>query len=142
MPACVTRTLTARGMCCTAPSLRTRATLGGDSAKSRATHIDEPLSLRGDYGVAYTFPTLTSDGHVLFSNWVEEGNIRRFKLLDPAWLYETRQECDFSNGLDDWSVFGSKGVELQPHPEKSGANVLAIRKADVSAGWAAAGNTK
>ena len=40
----------------------------------------------------------------------------RFRLLDPAWLLQTRQECDFSNGLEDWSTFGSKGVEIIPDP--------------------------
>ncbi len=96
----------------------------------RDPHRDEPPTFLTDYGVAYTFPTLTADGHVLFSNWVEQGNIRRFRLLDPAWLLETSQECDFSNGLDDWSIFGSKGVEIQPDPSQSGAKALALRKAD------------
>ena len=26
--------------------------------------------------------------------------------FDPAWLNETERRCDFSNGLDDWSVHG------------------------------------
>jgi len=91
---------------------------------------NEPESLRGDYGVGYTFPTLTADGQVLFSNWVEEGTVRSFRLLDPAWVYETRQTADFSKGIDDWSVFGSKGVELEPDPDHSGAKVLGIRKAE------------
>jgi hypothetical protein len=94
-------------------------------------HRDQPPTLRSDYGVAYTFPTLTADGHILFSNWVEQGNVRRFRLLDPAWLLQTHQECDFSNGLEDWSVFGSKGVEMIPDPDQRKAKVLALRKADV-----------
>src|SRR5205823_7428527 len=96
----------------------------------RDPHRNQPPTYQGDFGVAYTFPTVTSDGHVLFSNWVEEGNVRRFQLLDPAWLFQTRQECDFSNGLEDWSVFGSKGVDLIPDPEKGKAKVLALRKAE------------
>jgi len=90
---------------------------------------NEPESLRGDYGVGYTFPTLTADGQVLFSNWVEEGTVRSFRLLDPAWVDETRQRADFSKGIDDWSVFGNKGVELESGPGNSGAKVLAIHKA-------------
>jgi len=97
---------------------------------ARDPHRNEPPTFLMDYGVAYSFPTLTADGHVLFSNWVEQGNIRRFRLVDPAWLLETRQESDFSDGLEEWSVFGSKGVELQPDSEKSGAKLLALRKAD------------
>jgi len=91
---------------------------------------NEPESLRGDYGVGYTFPTLTNDGKVLFSNWVEEGNVRSFRLFDPAWIYETQQSSDFSKGIDDWSVFGSKGVALETDPENSGKQVLSIHKAD------------
>jgi len=91
---------------------------------------NEPESLRGDYGVGYTFPTLTTDGQVLFSNWVEEGTVRSFRRFDPDWIYETRQPADFSKGIDDWSMFGSKGVELEPDPENSGARVLSIRKAE------------
>jgi hypothetical protein len=100
--------------------------------------------------VAYPFPTLTKSGKVIFALGVATGTRsqhpeeipgfvpwqrRSLFVVDPAWLCETRQAADFSAGLDDWSVFGSKGVELQPDREKSGANVLAIRKAD--AAWPA-----
>jgi hypothetical protein len=67
---------------------------------------------------------------VLFSNWVEEGNVRSFRLFDPAWIYETQQSSDFSKGIDDWSVFGSKGVALETDPDNSGKQVLSIHKAD------------
>jgi hypothetical protein len=97
---------------------------------ARDPHRNAPPDLRSDYGVSYTFPTVTADGHVLFSNWVEQGGTRRFRRFHPAWLLETRQETDFSDGLDDWSIFGSKGVELQTDPEKGDARVLALRKAD------------
>lgn len=96
---------------------------------------NQPIAFDGDYGVAYTFPTQTSDGHVLFSNWVEEGPVRNFRLLDPAWIYETQQATDFSEGIDDWSVFGSKGVELQTDSGITTAKVLSIRKAE--ADWPA-----
>lgn len=96
---------------------------------------NEPASRRGDYGVGYTFPTLTAEGQVLFSNWVEEGTVRSFRRFDPSWIYETQQSADFSRGIDDWSIFGSKGVELEPDPENSGAKILSIRKAE--ADWPA-----
>jgi len=91
---------------------------------------NEPESLSGDYGVAYTFPILLADGKVLFSNWVEEGAVRNFRLFDPRWIYETRQAADFASGIDDWSVFGSKGVGLESDPDNSGMKVLSIRKAE------------
>ena len=97
---------------------------------ARDPHRDEPPTFRSDYGVGDTFPTLTVAGHVLFSNWVEQGNIRRFRLVDPAWLLETHHESDFSNGLEEWSFFGSKGVEVQPDSAKSGGKALALRRAD------------
>ena len=94
---------------------------------------NDPVDFRaGDYGISYSFPDLTPQGNVLFTNWVEtqNGRVRPFKLLDPAWLYQTRQETDFTSGLDDWSIFGSKGVELQPDPSNANGQVLSIRKAD------------
>lgn len=97
---------------------------------ARDPHQNEPPTFRSDYGVSYSFPTLTSDGHVLFSNWVEQFNIRRFRLVDPAWLLETTQESDFSDDLEEWSEFGTKGVEVMSDSEKAGGKILAVRKAD------------
>lgn len=93
---------------------------------------NEPESLQEDYGIGYTFPTLLADGQVLFSNWVEEGTVRNFRLLDPRWIYETRQSADFSNGIEDWSVFGSKGVELESDSSDPRTKVLSVRKANTS----------
>jgi hypothetical protein len=97
---------------------------------ARDPHRDEPPIFQSDYGVSYAFPTLTADGQVLFSAWVEQGNIRRFRLVDPAWLLETHQQSDFSQGLEEWSIFGSRGVEVQPDPEQNETKVLALRKAE------------
>jgi hypothetical protein len=88
-----------------------------------------PLA-EGDYGLSYTFPTLTPDGKVLFSNWVQSGRDRSFRLLDPAWIYETQQATDFSKGIDDWTSFATKGVEVQPDPAKAGTQVMSVHKAD------------
>jgi predicted neuraminidase len=95
----------------------------------------EPPPLGGDFGTAYPFPTATPNGKVIFTTGQGEGR-RVNVLLDPAWLYETTQRDDFSAGLDEWSVFGTKGVELVSHPHKVGARVLHVRKAD--ADWSAA----
>lgn len=90
----------------------------------------EPPLAEGDYGLSYTFPTLTPDGKVLFTNWVQSGRDRSFRLLDPAWIFETRQSTDFSKGIEDWSSFGTKGVQLQADSGKAGTQVLSVRKAD------------
>jgi hypothetical protein len=102
---------------------------------ARDPRRNEAPDLKSDYGVGYSFPTITTSGKVLFSNWVEQGSTRRFRRFDPAWLLETRQTCDFSNDMENWSVFGSKGVEIQKTTETSDGKVLAVRKAD--AGWPA-----
>jgi hypothetical protein len=103
----------------------------------RDPHRNQPIDFdkAGDYGWSYTFPTQTAQGNILFTNWVEEGNIRTFTLLNPSWLYDTHQETDFSNGIDDWTTFGSKGVEVETSPNGDG-HVLAIHKADAK--WPAA----
>jgi hypothetical protein len=91
---------------------------------------NEPPPPREDYGLSYSFPTVTAGGRVLFSNWVETGRDRTFRLFDPAWIYETRQESDFSRGIDDWSTFGSKGVALEDDAEQANRRVLAVHKTD------------
>ena len=90
----------------------------------------EPPPPSGDHGTAYPFPMLAKEGKVIFTTG--QGPGRNFcVLLDPAWLYETHTHDDFSAGLEEWSIFGTKGVELTPHPETEGAKVLSIRKTDV-----------
>lgn len=95
----------------------------------RDRFAENPLPSNHDVGVSYPYPLLTKDGKVLFTLWVDTSRTdRSLTLLDPAWLDETVQKDDFSGGLEQWSVFGTKGVELATHPEKSGAKVLQIRK--------------
>ena len=111
----------------------------------------EPPPPDGDFGPAYPYPAVTKDDKVLFALACATGtrsgqpdNLpgfvsrqkRDLDLLDPAWLMETSQRTDFSTGLDDWSVFGVKGVELVPNPNHTGSEALSIRKTE--AGWPAA----
>ncbi|MBM3235430.1 exo-alpha-sialidase [Candidatus Poribacteria bacterium] len=96
---------------------------------------DEPPPPTGDHGTAYPFPTLAKEGKVIFTTG--QGPGRNFcVLLGPDWLYETHQKDDFSAGIENWSIFGTKGVEVVPHPEKENAQVMRIRK--TTADWPAA----
>lgn len=89
----------------------------------------EPPPPRGDHGTAYPFPAALRDGSVIMTTGQGPGGIAIVKIK-PAWLCETHQETDFSTGLEDWSVFGCKGVELKKHPRKQEAQVLSIAKID------------
>ncbi|MFB3903705.1 MAG: sialidase family protein [Acidobacteriota bacterium] len=97
----------------------------------------------GDFGVSYPFTSLDSKGRVVFGLGVRTGTRsqhpekvvsgapqapRWMVVVDPAWLYETRQRTDFSEGLEDWSIFGTRGVGLAAHPSKPGAKVLRLAK--------------
>lgn len=96
---------------------------------------DEAPPPGGDHGTAYPFPALTKNGRVIFTTGQGEG---RFAVVrfDPEWLNETHQKEDFRDGLDEWSTFATRGVELIPHPETENTNVLRIRKTDEN--WPAA----
>ncbi|HWR13438.1 MAG TPA: sialidase family protein [Terriglobales bacterium] len=89
----------------------------------------DPPPPSGDWGISYAFPVVARDGAVIFSAWVETGNARHMFRLDPRWLIETRQATDFSTGLDDWTVFGTRGVELVRVGQQS-KSVLSIRRSD------------
>jgi len=95
---------------------------------------DRPPLPSGDFGVSYSLPALLNDGKAIFGF----GYYRDIPavLLDPRWLYATSQHADFSTGLDEWSTFGTRGVEIVPHPQRSGARVLSLRKPE--ADWPAA----
>ncbi len=88
---------------------------------------NEPPPERGDFGTAYPFPTVANDGKVIFRTGQGEGRVL-LALLDPDWLLETSQTADFVNRQDEWSIFGTKGVEFIAHPDKPDAKVLSIRK--------------
>jgi len=92
--------------------------------------LDQPPPPRGDFGTAYPYPTPTRDGKVIFTTGQGASARLLCVLLDPTWLYETVRREDFSQGLAGWSSFGTKGVEVIPHPEKPGAQILRIRKPD------------
>ena len=63
--------------------------------------------------------------------WVQTGPRRFLVQLDPKWLDETRQAADFANRMDEWSIFGTKGVEFRSHPAAPGKKVLLVSKTQV-----------
>ncbi len=95
----------------------------------------------GDFGTAYPYPTATASGKVLLVTG-QGADRRKIWLVDPDWLKQTGAEDDFSQGLDDWSVFKPygepvrakqarvQGAELVDHPTKPGAKVLHVRRPD------------
>ena len=91
---------------------------------------NEPPPPSGDHGTAYPFPIALSDGRVAFATGQGEAARIACMVLEPDWLLETRQSEDFSKGLDTWSVFGTRGVGLLPHPQNASAHVLGIQKTD------------
>ena len=82
-----------------------------------------------DYGTAYPFPIVGNDDKVLFVSGQGEGSVMRM-VLDPAWLYDTQQSADFSARAEEWSTFGTKGVQIVPHPDDPSRRALQIRKLD------------
>ena len=89
----------------------------------------QPPPTSGDHGTAYPFPTATDDGKVIFFSGQGEGR-RALVLLDPDWLCETEQPDGFSDGLDDWSVFGTTGIRLEARPDSPDRSVLRISNPD------------
>ena len=95
---------------------------------------NEAAPSSGDHGTAYPVAQTTRQGKVFFSTGQGKSSVSL--LLDPDWLLETRQRDDFTRGLDGWSVFGTRGVELAAHPTRKGAQVLALRRTETA--WPAA----
>lgn len=105
---------------------------------------------RGDRGTAYPMPYLASGGKVIVMTG--QGRAGGTVLFEPDWLQEKEAACDFSHGLDDWSVFKPfgpadywwrdrvQGAQLIEHPDKDGAKVLHLRRPDEKDGDGAVWN--
>ena len=98
-----------------------------------------PLPREEEFGTGYPQATETATGKVIFG--AGQGKSEGTLIFDPQWLFETHQEDHFMSGLKNWSLFGTKGVELASHTEMAGyyaqgAQVLRIFKADPE--WPAA----
>ncbi len=90
----------------------------------------DPPPPNGDHGVTYTVPAVTADGRIVTSLTIGPGGGFYLLRLDPEWLYETKRSHDFSQGLDGWTTFGTRGVGLEVHPQNASRRVLAIKKAE------------
>lgn len=111
---------------------------------------NESPQKNGDRGTAYPMPYRAPDGQVLLVSG--QGRSGATLRLDPEWLLATHQETDFSQGLEDWSVFTSfgpvanwwqdrrQGPALVAHPTQADAKVLQLRRADDEAGDGAVWN--
>lgn len=96
-------------------------------ARDPLRHLPPPAS--GDHGTAYPFPVVTADGAVLVCTGQGEGRTILARLA-PEYLLETVQRTSFEDGLEDWSVFGTRGVGPVPHPDRAGARVLRLQRLD------------
>jgi hypothetical protein len=92
--------------------------------------LNEPPPPRGDHGVSYTTPGLTARGTIVTP--VSVGGAGGFYLLHlaPEWLLETGRTADFARAFDDWSTFGTRGVQAVDHPDRPGEKVLSLRKTE------------
>jgi hypothetical protein len=95
---------------------------------ARNPFVDEPPPPSGDHGVSYTLPVLTEGGEIITPLAVGGSGGMRLMRFHPDWLSETSRVTDFSAGADGWNSFGTKGVEILPHPDKAGAQALHLRK--------------
>lgn len=96
---------------------------------------------RGDRGTAYPYAVVSADGRYAEATSGQGGH-RVVMRIDPDWLLEKERYSDFSNGLEDWSVFKGfgpikrwwrdrvPGPQLIADPSNPDAVVLHIRKPD------------
>jgi len=89
---------------------------------------NDPEARGADYGTGYPTAVATNDDKLLINTG--QGKSRTSLILDPATLYETRATSDFTQGLSDWSVFGTRGVMEVDSPDRSGKKVLKVQKVD------------
>ncbi|MCA9121073.1 MAG: exo-alpha-sialidase [Planctomycetaceae bacterium] len=95
----------------------------------------------GDRGTAYPLAAFTADGNIVVLAGQGEGG-RNAILIDPGWIVETEARTDFSDGLEQWSVYKhhgpasrwwrarAVGCGLVTNPTEPTARSLHVRKAD------------
>lgn len=105
----------------------------------------------GDRGTAYPFALLAKDGRIALISGQGAG-LRSLIMVDPEWLLLTHRQDEFTNGLQDWSVFKGfgpakgywrdrvPGARVIPHPTREDVQVLQVRRADEKVGDGAVWN--
>jgi hypothetical protein len=95
----------------------------------------------GDRGTAYPVGAYTDDGTIVMLAGQGTGG-RNPILIDPDWIVETSAATDFSDGLDQWSVYKhhgpakrwwqarADGARLISNPTELKTQCLQVRKAD------------
>jgi hypothetical protein len=95
----------------------------------------------GDRGTSYSNSPNAVGNNIMLITGMGEGR-RHIISVDTDWLTATHHESDFSNGLEEWTVFkhfGSVtnywrdrvvGPQLVEHPTEKGKKVLHIRRPD------------
>ncbi len=66
----------------------------------------------GDRGTAYPLTAFTEDGRIAVIAGQGKGG-RNVILVDPDWITATTAESDFSDGLNDWSVYSHHGPAIR-----------------------------
>jgi hypothetical protein len=89
---------------------------------------EPPPSPSGDFGTAYPYAIVLDNGDVLLTTGQNRSRVT--VVFHPRWLEQTTQTSDFEKGIDDWSVYGTRGVELTT-PTGTGQRVLSVRRADL-----------
>lgn len=92
--------------------------------------VGEPPPPNGDHGVSYTTPVVTAKGVIVTPVSVGGSGGNYLLHLTPDWLLETSRSADLGKGLEEWSTFGTRGVEVTDHPDRPGQKVLRLRKPD------------
>ncbi|HET6325590.1 MAG TPA: sialidase family protein, partial [Planctomycetaceae bacterium] len=100
--------------------------------------LEPALPIRGDYGTGYPVGAATRDKKLVFA--AGQGATNGVFLLDPEWLTATQEHEDFEHGLESWSLYGTKGVELIAHPQRKSGRVLKLERTDVELPAAAVWN--
>ncbi len=111
----------------------------------REVSLDPRRSLsppkKGDRGVAYPYAFLSADGKRAEVS-LGHGPGRVIVTVDPDWLLEKERKDDFSNGLENWSVFKAfgkaeswwrdrtAGAQLVDDAKHNGTKALHLRKPD------------
>ncbi len=105
------------------------ATWRGCREVARDPRAWEPPPPSGDHGTAYPFPCALASGRVLFVSGQGAGRVTHARL-DPAWLLATEHAADFDARPEEWSFFGTRGVEWETMAAGGPGRALRLRKTE------------